>query len=349
MGVKAQAGIPCAWMRGGTSKGGLFLARDLPADPAERDALLLRILGSPDPRQIDGMGGGDPLTSKVAIVSPSADPAADVDYLFLQVWVAEPRVGADQVCGNMLAAVAPFAIEQGLVPAAAEETRVRIRQVNDGSMATATVQTPGGRVTYAGGTAIDGVPGTAAPVLLTFGGAPRLPTGRPEDEVAGEAVTLIDSGMPLVIVAAAAFGLTGEEAPVVLEADAGLRARVEALRQAAGLRMGLGDVAARTVPKLVLVGPPVSGGTIATRTFIPHRVHAAIGVLAAVGVAGACLLPAGPAARVARRTGGAVRTIGIEHPAGRLDCRVTLDATGAPASAAVVRTARKLMAGLVFP
>lgn len=344
-----MSGIACTWMRGGTSKGGLFLARDLPADAAGRDRLLLRIMGSPDPRQIDGMGGGHPLTSKVAIVSPATDGAADVDYRFLQVLVDEARVSDAQVCGNMLAAVAPFAIEQGLVSAADGETRVRIRQLNDGSLATATVRTPGRRVTYAGDTAIDGVPGTAAPVLLAFGGAPRLPTGRAVDEVAGHAVTLIDAGMPLIVLAAADVGLTGREAPAALEADAALNARIEAIRRLAGPLMGLGDVAAKTVPKVALVAPPAGEGTILTRCFIPDRVHAAIGVLAAVSVAAACLLPAGPAARVARRGSGPVRTIGIEHPSGRLDCRVRLCDDGTLAEAAVVRTARKLMEGLVFP
>ncbi|MFN3370804.1 MAG: 4-oxalomesaconate tautomerase [Sphingomonadaceae bacterium] len=346
--MSAEPGIPCTWMRGGTSKGGVFRASDLPADPAERDRLLLRIMGSPDPRQIDGMGGGDPLTSKVALVSPSRDPAADVDYLFLQVWVAEPRVSAEQVCGNMLAAVAPFAIEKGLVPAVDGETRVRIRQVNDGSLALATVQTPGGQVTYSGDTAIDGVPGTAAPVWLSFGTAPRLPTGRAVDEVAGHAATLIDAGMPLIVLEAAAFGLSGRETPAALDADAGLKARVEAVRRAAGPLMGLGDVAGKTVPKVALVAPPAGDGTIATRSLIPHRVHAAIGVLAAVGVAAATLLPAGPAARVARPGAGRVRTIGIEHPAGRLECRATLADDGTLGEAAVVRTARKLMQGRLF-
>jgi len=344
-----MSGIPCTWMRGGTSKGGLFLARDLPADPAERDRLLMRIMGSPDARQIDGMGGGHPLTSKVALVAPAADGAADVDYRFLQVLVDEARVSDAQVCGNMLAAVAPFAIEQGLVAAADGETRVRIRQLNDGSLATATVMTPGGRVTYAGDTAIDGVPGTAAPVLLAFGGRPCLPTGRAADDVAGVEATLIDAGMPLVVLAAADVGLTGGESPAALEADAALKARIEAVRRAAGPLMGLGDVAAMTVPKVALVAPPAGAGTIATRCFIPDRVHAAIGVLAAVSVAAACLLPAGPAVRLARPGTGPVRTLGIEHPSGRLDCRVRLGADGGLAEAGIVRTARKLMEGLVFP
>lgn len=353
--MSAPSAIPATWMRGGTSKGLVLLARDLPADPAARDRLLLRIMGSPDARQVDGLGGGDPLSSKVAVIAPAEAPGADVDYLFLQVWVTDARVSADQPCGNMLAAVAAFAIELGLVEARDGETRLTIRQVNDGSRVRATVRTPGGRVTYAGDTAIPGVPGTAAPILLGFACGPaRLPTGRPAELVDGLEVTLVDSGMPLVVLAAADLGLSGREMPAELEADAGLRARVERVRRAAGPRMGLGDVATRTVPKVALVAPPAEDGALAARLFIPHRVHAAIGVLAGITLAAATRLPAGPAARLARlpapeATGeGQRQTVRIEHPSGHLDCLLHLAPDGEIAEAAVVRTARKLMAGLVF-
>lgn len=340
--------VPATWMRGGTSKGGVFLASDLPADPAARDALLLAIMGSPDARQIDGMGGGDPLTSKVAIVAPAGQPGADVDYLFLQVWVAEARVSAEQPCGNMLAAVAPFAIERGLVCANSPETRVFIRQLNDGSLATATVETPGGQVTYSGNTAIDGVPGTAASVLLGFGCSVRLPTGHAVTPIAGVATTLIDAGMPVLVMAAGEFGLSGTETPATLDADTGLKQRIEGIRRAAGPLIGLGDVSAATVPKVALVSPPAGDGTLRVQSLIPHRVHSAIGVLAAISVAAACLLAEGPARQVARPGQGNPRRVRIEHPAGHLDCHVRLGDDGSIIEVAVVRTARKLMEGLVF-
>lgn len=346
-------GIPCLWMRGGTSKGAYFLATDLPADAAERDALLLRIMGSPDPRQIDGIGGADPLTSKVAILSPSSRDDADVDYLFLQVFVDRPVVSDAQPCGNILAGVGPAAIERGLVPVAGETTPVRIHMLNTGEVATATVETPGGHVNYAGDTAIDGVPGTAAAVPLMFENiagsmtGALLPTGNAVDMIGGIACTLIDNGMPCVILAAADVGATGTETRDELEADAGLKARLEALRLEAGPLMNLGDVSEKSVPKMTLVSAPAAGGTIATRSFIPHRVHASIGVLAAVTAATACLQKDSPAAALASlpRDGRFL----VEHPIGTAEVFLDLAPDGTLRGAGTVRTARKLLDGRVFP
>lgn len=342
------------WMRGGTSKGGYFLAHDLPTDVEARDAFLLRVMGSPDARQIDGMGGADPLTSKVAVVRRSTRPGVDVDYLFLQVFVDRPLVSDAQNCGNILAGVGPFAIERGLVAAQEGETRVAIFMENTAQVAVATVQTPGGRVTYDGDARIDGVPGTAAAIPTIFRDTAGsscgalLPTGNVSDVIGGVACTLIDNGMPCVVMAAADFGLSGTEAPTDLEANADLKARVEAIRLKAGPLMNLGDVAAKTVPKMTLVSPAAGGGAIATRTFIPHTVHAAIGVLGAVSVATACLLPDGPAARVARTGTGRHRSLSIEHPTGEFTVVATLDTEGMVLEAGVLRTARKLFDGLVF-
>jgi 4-oxalomesaconate tautomerase len=343
-------------MRGGTSKGLYFLARDLPADPALRDKVLLAAMGSPDPRQIDGMGGADPLTSKVALVSPATRGDADVDYLFLQVVVGEARVDASQNCGNLLAGVGPFAIEQGLVAPAGDETRVRIHMVNTASIGTARVQTPGGRVDYDGDARIDGAPGTAAPIPIDFEGiagstcGALLPTGKARDVVEGVEVTCIDNGMPVVILRAADFGKTGHESPEALEADANLKAKVETVRLAVGPLMGLGDVTARTTPKMCLVAPPRAGGAIATRTFIPHRVHKAIGVFGAVGVATACAVPGSVAAEVAGLDGPATG-LDVEHPTGffTVEMDVSVGEGGVEVRrAALLRTARKLMAGEVY-
>jgi 4-oxalomesaconate tautomerase len=348
-------GIPCLWMRGGTSKGGYFLASDLPADPVARDALLLRLMGSPDPRQIDGMGGADPLTSKVAVVTRSARPGVDVDYLFLQVFVDAPIVTDAQNCGNILAGVGPFAIERGLVPARDGETPVTIWMENTGQIATARVATPGGRVTYDGTARIDGVPGTAAPVPIAFRDTAGstcgalLPTGNPWDEVEGTRVTLIDNGMPCVILRAADLGIDGTEPCAALETNAPLRARLEAIRLAAGPMMNLGDVTRKSVPKMTLVSAPRAGGTISTRTFIPHRCHDAIGVLGAVTVATACLVPGSQAADLAHVPAGTEKALSIEHPSGEMTVIAHLAADGTVARTEVLRTARKLMDGRVFP
>ncbi len=342
------------WMRGGTSKGGFFLADDLPADTAARDAFLLRVMGSPDIRQIDGMGGADPLTAKVAVVKPSARPGVDVDYLFLQVFVDQPIVTDKQNCGNMLAGVGPFAIERGLIAAADDETQVRIYMENTGQIAIANVQTPCGRVTYRGEARIDGVPGMAAPVPLEFqdtAGAScgaLLPTGKVVDVIEGIEATLIDNGMPCVVMRGADLGISGDETPEELEANDGLRARLEAIRLKAGPMMNLGDVADKSVPKMTMVTAPKAGGAINTRTFIPHRCHKTIGVLGAVSVATACLLDGSPAAALAQTGAGETRELSIEHPSGEMTVIARLDETGTPVSAAILRTARKLMDGEVF-
>ena len=342
------------WMRGGTSKGGFFLASDLPQDSDERDALLLRVMGSPDPRQIDGMGGADPLTSKVAVVSKSARDGVDVDYLFLQVFVDQAIVTDSQNCGNMLAGVGPFAIERGLVTAVGDETRIAIFMENTGQVAVATVQTPGGIVTYAGDAAISGVPGTAAPIPLAFRDTAGsscgalLPTGNGVDEIDGVKVTMIDNGMPCVVIAASDVGISGYEDRETLDADAAMKAMVEAIRLKAGPLMNLGDVTEKSVPKMMLVAAPKEGGAIAVRSLIPHRVHASIGVLGAVSVATACLIEGSPAAAVAHVPDGLTKTLGVEHPTGVTECVVTVDGAGQPIEAGMLRTARKLMDGMVF-
>lgn len=347
-------GVRVMWMRGGTSKGGVFLADDLPRDAAARDAFLLRAMGSPDPRQIDGMGGADPLTSKVAVVSRSARPGVDIDYLFLQVFVDQAIVTDAQNCGNMLAAVGPFAIERGLIAAEDGETRVAIHMVNTGQVAVATVSTPGGVVTYEGEARIDGVPGSAAPVPLEFRDTAGsscgalLPTGNAVDVIDGVACTLIDNGMPCVVMDARDLGATGCEDRETLDGWTELKARIEAIRLQTGPLMNLGDVREKSVPKMMLVAPPVHGGAVTVRSFIPHRAHATIGVLGAVSVATACLIPGSPAARVAAIPTGSRKSLAVEHPTGEMTCVLETDAEGQVVTAALLRTARKLMDGAVF-
>lgn len=351
-----QISAPVIWMRGGTSKGGYFLAEDLPFDRGERDAFLLRVMGSPDLRQIDGMGGADPLTSKVAVVRKSVRQGIDVDYLFLQVFVDQALVSDQQNCGNILAGVGPFAIERGLVAPTGDETPVAIYMENTGQVAIATVQTPGGAVNYVGKAAIDGVPGTHAPIPLEFRDTAGsscgalLPTGKPVDMIEGVACTLIDNGMPCVLFKAEDVGATGYETREELEGDgfAPIRERIEAIRLAAGPLMNLGDVSAKSVPKMTLVAPPRNGGAITARVFIPHRAHASIGVLGAVTAATACLVEGSPAAEVAEVPEGRRKTLSVEHPSGEMSCVLETDGQGQVISAALLRTARKLMDGIVY-
>ena len=349
-------GIQCMLMRGGTSKGAFFLAEDLPVDEGERDSLLLRVMGSPDPRQIDGVGGAHPLTTKVAVVSRSERDDVDLEYLFLQVSVDRPEVTDKQNCGNMLAAVGPFAVERGLLSPADGRASVRILMKNTGRVAVAAFPVEDGIPSYAGDTEIAGVPGSAAEITIEFediagsSTGALLPTGRAVDTLAGVEVTLIDNGMPVVLLRALDLGVTGYESCEQLEADDRLRHRLEEIRLLAGPLMNLGDVTRATVPKLTLVSSPRAGGTISTRTFIPHRCHQAIGVLAAVSVATACLLPDSVAARSARLDPGGDR-IRIEHPTGSFDATVRLGDGPQPVvvGAGIIRTARKLMDGIVFP
>jgi 4-oxalomesaconate tautomerase len=352
--------IPCTVMRGGTSKGLYFLASDLPADVAARDRVLLAAMGSPDARQIDGMGGAHPLTSKVAVVSKSARADADVDYLFLQVAPDKAEVSDSQPCGNILAGVGPFAIEKGMVGAKPGVTDVRIFMVNTSAIALARVETPGGVVNYEGDARIDGVPGTAAPVMTDFldvagsSCGALLPTGKARDVFEGMEVTCIDNGMPVVVLRAKDMGKSGYETPADLEADVTLKAKVEAIRLAAGRAMNLGDVTKKTVPKMTLIAPARDGGAVATRTFIPHRVHEAIGVLGAVSVATACTLKGSVADGIAQLGGftgnGSVR-LDVEHPTGVFTIDMEIETVGGELKvkrSALLRTARKLMEGQVF-
>jgi 4-oxalomesaconate tautomerase len=351
-------GIPCTLMRGGSSKGLYFDARDLPADRVRRDAVLLAAMGSPDPRQIDGLGGAHPLTSKVAVISRSGDERADVDYLFLQVAVDTAVVSDSQTCGNILAGVGPWAIENELVAPAAGSTPVRIRMLNTGGLAIAHVPMRGGAVEYEGEARIDGVPGTAAAIPLEFldvagsSCGALLPTGAARDMVDGVEATCVDNGMPVVMLRAADLGKTGRETPAELETDVELKARIERIRLELGPRMNLGDVRSKTVPKVALLADLAEGVGVSTRTFIPHRVHDAIGVLGALSVATGCLLEGSVAADLAKvRSPQGRQRVDIGHPSGYFTVEMEVE-SGSDSlrvrRSALLRTARKLMRGEVY-
>ncbi|MGL4324676.1 MAG: 4-oxalomesaconate tautomerase [Beijerinckiaceae bacterium] len=352
-----QFGIPCMIIRGGTSKGAYFLAADLPQDKKARDALLLAVMGSPDARQVDGLGGAHPLTSKVAIVSRSTHPNCDIDFLFAQVGIDTAMVDTTPNCGNILAGVGPFAIERGLVPATGDLTTVRVRTVNTGTIAHLLMETPGGAVNYEGSARIDGAPGTAAPITITFMDTEGsvcgalLPTGHIVDHMAGVDVTLIDNGMPVIVLKAEDVGCTGHEPRDVLDADTDLKARLETIRRAAGPLMNLGDVTNKVVPKIALVAAPRAGGSIATRCFIPHECHSSIGVFAAVTVATAAALPGSPAHAVVNMPTGRERMVVVEHPTGELTVNLTIGGTAdkpVVQRAGLLRTARVLLDGTAY-
>lgn len=351
-----QKPVPTLFMRGGTSRGPFFKESDLPADVPTRDRVLLAVMGSPDRRQIDGLGGAHPLTSKVGIVRAGSQPGVDLDFLFAQLQPDKDTVDTTPNCGNMLAAVVPFALETGMVKAQGETSTFRVLTLNTDMQCDITVHTPGGVVSYEGEARIDGVPGSSAPVTINFLDTAGsvcsglLPTGKVRDVIDGVEVTCIDNGMPLVIFKAADVGRSGYESVAELNADTELKARIERLRIVCGHAMGLGDVTAKNYPKMTLVAPPQHGGSLATRSFIPHVCHDAIGVLAAVTVATACVLKGAVTEGIAQVPAGNVKTVSVEHPTGEFSVELELDPADPQnvTRAALLRTARLIMRGEVM-
>ncbi len=355
--MRSLAEIPCLYMRGGTSKGPYFKAEDLPSTSAARDRFLLAAMGSPDVRQIDGLGGADTLTSKVAIVSRSQRPGVDVDYLFAQVDINRPLVDTNPSCGNMLAGVGPFAIETGMVAANHGTTRIVIYDVNTSSKIEAVIETPGGVVNYLDGAArIDGVPGSGAPVLLNFMeivGAKTgkmFPTDKVREQIDGIDVSLVDVLMPMMLLRARDLGLTGYEGRAEINGNTELLARIERLRMEAGRRMGFGDVSEKVIPKVGLLAPPREGGAIASRYLTPHTLHAAHALTGGSCVITACTVDGTIANEVSQLPDGNPRTVRIEHPSGVLDLRLETSGSGAELAVVVgvVRTARPIMRGSVI-
>jgi 4-oxalomesaconate tautomerase len=355
-----QKAIPYALIRGGSSKGVYLNHADLPLDTSERDRLVLAIMegvGAGDERQIDGLGGGDSLTSKVAVVSPSSVEGVDLDYLFLQVVIGKGLVRADQNCGNLLAGVLPFALETGLLEAWEGKTKAIVRMMNSMSLCEITVETPERKVNYKGETKIDGVPGTAAPVLCTYldisgkvCGA-LLPTGNPMDSIKGYSVTCVDNGMPVVVMRATDFGITGYESKAELDANTQLKAEIESVRLQAGVLMNLGDVTEKTVPKMCLIAAPIHGGVIHTRTFIPHVCHAAVGVLGAVSILTAVILPGSVGSDLMSTLPDLNAPMSVEHPSGEFTVQFTVENQNNHMNflkAGIIRTARLISQGIVY-
>jgi len=355
--MKKQTAIPCTIMRGGTSRGPYFLASDLPQDRDTQDRVLSAAMGSGNTMQVNGVGGGFSLTSKTAIVAHSSHPDADIDYLFAQVSVEETSVDVGPSCGNILAGVGPFAIEKGLVRAQGGETRVRVRNLNTNSFIEVVVKTEQGEVVYDGDTAIDGVPGTAAPVILNFldvAGSKTgslLPTGRARDLIDGIEVSCVDAAVPMVLFKASDLGVTGWESKEELDANTALLARLEKIRRQASLLMGLGDAEGKVIPKMALLAPSQYGGTLTSRYFVPFNCHSSHAVTGAICVASACVQPGSVAHDLVSLGDSEMQPVRIEHPSGKIDVVLELDAMPDQMlirRAGLVRTARKIMDGVLY-
>ena len=351
-----QHAIPYMQLRGGSSKGLYFCASDLPADPVLRNKVLIAAMGS-DKSQIDGLGGADPLTSKVAIVGLSDSPDADIDYLFAQVVVGGDRVDTTPNCGNILAGVAPFAIEAGLIEPTGDSTTVRINMLNSGSQCELVVRTPNGKVEYQGDACIDGVPGSGAPIACNYlniagsacGGL--LPTGSRIDIVDGIEISCIDNGMPVVVLRAEDMGISGYESPAELNANEALKSKLQSIRLQIGPKMNLGDVEGAAIPKMCMISPPLKDGICHTRTFIPYKCHSAIGVLGAVSAATAAIIPGTVAEGIATVPAGASKTLSVEHPSGEFSINLHVDEQTDPPQvlkAGLLRTARLLSRGELY-
>ena len=343
-------------MRGGTSRGPFFLDSDLPKDVEQRDKILLAVMGSPDKRQIDGLGGSNPLTSKVGIVGKGNKEGIDLNFLFAQVMVDKAVVDTTPNCGNMLAAVVPFALEVGLVKSQGSTSTFRVLTLNTGMQCDITVNTPNGIISYEGNARIDGVPGTSATIKINFLDTAGsvcsglLPTGNALDLIEGIELTCIDNGMPMVLMRAVDFGRTGYESVSQMNADIELKKRIEDIRIKAGQLMGLGDVINKTYPKMCLISAPKDGGSIATRCFIPHVCHDAIGVLAAVTVGTACVLDGSITHGIAKVPSGNTKAISVEHPTGEFTVELEVDPNNSQSvtKAELLRTARLIMRGEVM-
>ena len=344
--------IPCTLMRGGTSRGVFFNAADIPADAAQRDRVLIAALGSPHPLQVDGVGGGNPLTSKVAIIGPSSDPRADVDYLFAQVSPELTTVDTNATCGNILSAVGPFAVEEGIVKPGSPTTQIRIRNTNSGTITLATLETPGGRLRYDGEERMTGRIGPAAPIRLSILNAAGaltgalLPTGRAKESIGGVDVSLVDFAIPVMIVDARQFGLAGDETAEQIDSNRTLFETVEAIRLEAGRRMGLGDVSQSVVPKVALVSPQRKGGTITSRYLMPWRCHLTHAVTGGLCLAAAIGIEGSVANAIVSRQDAERHVVTIEHPTGSLE--VECEGAGSEFMTSVTRTARLLFRGHVY-
>ena len=351
-----QTGIPYFFMRGGTSRGPYFNRADLPEDLDVLAQVLIAAVGSGHRLNIDGIGGGDAVTTKVAMLSKSEDDWADIDYFFAQVSVEKQLVDFKPTCGNILSGVGPAAIEMGLIDPQEGETEIRIRSVNTGAQVLAKVQTPGREITYDGDAEIAGVPGQAAPISLNFMGVVGsstgafLPTGNLRDRIDGIDVTCMDVAMPMVIARASDFGLTGYETVQELDDNKDFFKRLESIRLNAGELMGMGDVSESVTPKFGLFAPAREGGTIATRYFMPWNTHPSMAVTGSQCMASCALTPGTIADGLLERPTSSPANVVLEHASGTIEVLVDFSSEDGFSlnSAGLLRTARKLADGNIY-
>ena len=352
-----QIPIPAVFMRGGTSRGLLFHKKDLPEDKAKIAKYLLKIMGSPDIRQINGMGGGTSVTSKVCIISKSLEKEVDIDYFFAQVSVQDQLVDYKPTCGNMLTAVGPAAIEMGLIKAEEGYTEIKINAVNTGANIVVKVRTKNGQVIYDGDTQIDGVPGTAAPVEMRFlsvSGSSTgafLPTGQVADSIEGMEVTCMDVAMPMVIAKACDFGLTGQETPEELDSNVEFFEHMERVRLAAAIKMGMGDCTQSVTPKFGLVARDSRVDHLIVRYFMPWNTHPTLAVTGSQCMASCALTPGTVAYELMDWSGTIPAHLFLSHPTGIMEVMIDFDLFGKEfihKAAGLIRTARKLAEGKIF-
>ncbi len=349
-----QKAIDYMQIRGGSSKGVYFHADDLPSDTKERDKILLKIMDGAHELQVDGLGGGNPLLSKVGIIKKSNRDDCDIDYLFCQILVGKNKVDSTPNCGNILAGVGAFALETGLLTTDKNEITIRVFMENSGKICALSMQCKDGFPLYEGDTHIDGVCGTSAPILCNYHdiagsicGA-LLPTGNAQDMYDGVAVTCIDNGMPVLALDAKDVGISGYETPDELNNNDALKAKIESIRLQAGKDMGLGDVSEKAIPKICMISDAKNGGTFNTRTFIPFHCHQSIGVLGAVSAASAVLLKNSAVHKFLKSPAGKENIIKVEHPSGQFQINLSLDEAGNIVQAGLVRTARLLSKGVAY-
>ena len=357
-----QLEIPAVFMRGGTSRGLLFHKGDLPSDKDLLSEYLLKIMGSPDVRQINGMGGGTSVTSKVCIISRSLETEVDIDYLFAQVEVDRAYVDFEPTCGNMLSAVGPFAIEEGLVKASNVKTKVCVRSINTGSLINLVVPTPNSKVVYKGNFIIDGVPSSGAPILLKFSELEGVKTGKifPTNEyitkIEGIDVTCIDLGNPMVLALAKDFLIKGNETFKELNENKTLFKKIEKIRKIAAMKMGMGDIIGKVLPKFALLSQSKDLGKITSRYFTPYSCHQTHAVTGSLCVASSCFIP-NTIPHSLYKTGKEKLSVNIEHPMGEIQCLVELkkdfeknliQKSNLINSCGIYRTSRKIMKGSVY-
>ncbi len=355
-----QTAIPYMLIRGGSSKGVFLNKKDLPKDEVLLEKVLIAIMegvGSGDPRQIDGLGGADSLTAKIAIVNPSEKEEADLDYLFLQVMIGKGKTTTSQNCGNILAGVPIYGIASGMTKATNGMTTTKVNMLNKGGLCEVIIETPNGEISYEGDAKVDGVPNTGSPILCNYLGlagsncGALLPTDNPKDIVNDIEITCVDNGMPVVLLRATDFGITGYETKQELDANETLKSEIEAIRLKAGILMNLGDVSQKTVPKMCLISPVQNGGLVNTRTFIPHVCHAAIGVIGAVSTATGCVIKGSVAEGIVDIPKDINIPMQIEHPLGQFTVQLTtenIDNNINFTKSGVIRTARLISKGEVY-